>query len=86
MTEEEYLILDELYFMRSWKDLVEKSDLDMEEQTLKEYLVRLCEKGWIAFYLSVNKEPAGDLTQLPIHYQHCFYLATKAGLLVHTSK
>ncbi len=83
MTNAEFDILDELYFIRSYKDLVES--LDMSKVILKSTLEKLLKRGWISCYVSPIEEIELDNKNLEKEYWKYHYLATKAGLGAHNS-
>ncbi|MFT6213911.1 MAG: DNA-binding HxlR family transcriptional regulator [Roseivirga sp.] len=84
MTDEEFDVLDELYFVQSFDFLKEESNLNSEILTLT--LKALIEKGWVKCFAD---RPA----LVPIHekslgkeWETYFYLATKDGLLAHNGR
>lgn len=81
MTELEFDVLDELYFVVSFSYLLET--LEMEEQTLKEALQSLLAKGWIKCFLDASEEAMQDEIEFDHKYKEYFYLASKKGLLAH---
>ncbi len=83
MSDEEFEVIDELYFVTSYQDL--KSTTDYSDNSLKSILVGLIEKGWIKVYKSVDVEI--DLGQVEQHdLVTCFFLASKKGLFEHNSQ
>jgi hypothetical protein len=84
MTEGEFVVLDELYFVQSYAELQESTALEKEE--LKKVLEGLLAKAWIRCLSSRSGEPAAAVEALPEQFQNYFYLATKAGLLAHNSR
>ncbi len=82
MTDEEFDLMDELYFVQSFNDL--KETLGWEEAKLLSTLQLLFEKEYIKCLagpdeeLSVNPDISGE------GKQYCF-LATKKGLLAHNT-
>lgn len=83
MTNAEFDILDELYFIRTYKDLVES--LDMSKVILKSTFEKLLKRGWIKCYISPIEEIELDIKNLEKEYWKYHYLATKAGLRAHNS-
>ena len=85
MTNRQYQILDELYFVVSFAGLAQATGLP--EATLQQELRTLRENGWIKVlypnpdteYTSLQNQPEPDLAA-------CYYLATKAGLLAHNAR
>jgi hypothetical protein len=79
MTNLEFDILDELYFVISFDELVQKSEL--KEDDLIVGLKSLYDKRWIKILKTHDEEVFNvDLT---VNYHNYFYLATKQGLLAH---
>lgn len=84
MTELEYEILDELYFLTTFDQLMKKLNIDGEK--LKSGLGRLFEKGWIRV---LEKQIETDVENLDFfykNYKNYNYLASKAGLIAHNSR
>ena len=84
MTDAEYDILDELYFVISFADLQEA--LGIEEQLLKAELSNLVEKKWVKCFGSVSDELPEEAVDFESNYQNYHYLASKEGLLKHNSR
>lgn len=82
MLDDEYDLLDELYFLQSFTYL--KRVLDWEEEKLLATLQLLYDKEWIKCYITPDEE-IFEKTNLHISGQKYFYLATKKGLLSHTT-
>ena len=80
MTELEFDVLDELYFVLSYQQLVEACELD--EQELVATLATLYEKGWVKVLQTVDDEAIEPL-DLPVKFHTYYYLATKKGLHAH---
>lgn len=84
MTDLEYDVLDELYFVISFPQLL--STLELEEDELKNVLRTLLRKEWIKCFRNQTTELNEDETDFSHHYRDYFYLATKTGLLAHHGK
>jgi hypothetical protein len=84
MTDTEFDILDELYFLKSFAEL--NRVLKIPEIVLKEELENLYQKGWLKCYESAIKEPISGEPDFQANYQKYYYLATKAGLLAHNTQ
>lgn len=84
MTDAEFDVLDELYFVQSFQYLID--ELDMEKEDLKEVLTALVNKGWVKCFLSMHEEALSHELHLDEKYQEYFYLATKAGLMAHNGR
>ncbi|WP_424964087.1 transporter [Ekhidna sp.] len=83
MTDEEFDIIDELYFVTAYTDLKEATDLSDAE--LKENLIQMAMKGWVRVYKSVDEESELDKLDFD-NYQSFFYLASKKGLFEHNTQ
>lgn len=84
MSDNEFDILDELYFVTSYADL--KSTLSLTDEELCKGLESLLEKAYIKI-LYPDQDTEQDYTP-EAFAKHCkdyYYLATKAGLFVHNS-
>lgn len=84
MSEQEYLILDELYFLQSFQELQELTQLPLEE--LQAVLGDLLGKGWVKCIRSREGEEPVGLDEFKAGYVRLHYLATKSGLLAHNSR
>jgi hypothetical protein len=84
MTDTEFEVLDELYFIESFDSLVKT--LSMPEAQLKAVLAGLLEKGWIKCLSSATGDLPSDQEGFESQYKKYYYLATKAGLLAHNSR
>lgn len=83
MTDSEFEVLDELYFVQSYAELQESTGY--EDGRLAEVLDELLRKGWIRCLGSRAGEEM-TVQKLPANYREYFYLASKAGLFAHNSK
>jgi len=84
MTNLEFEILDEIYFVESFANLQKK--IDTNEQTLKNTLKQMIEKGWVKCFANQYTEVVFDTHSFEEKYQIYHYLATKEGLLAHNSR
>ena len=84
MSEQEFLVLDELYFLQSFQELHEQSGLAEEE--LKKVLEGMLAKGWVKCLRSREGEEPVEVAEFQQKYNDLLYLATKAGLLAHNSR
>lgn len=84
MTEEEFDILDELYFLQPYSYLQET--LDFSPEKLKAILQELVGKGWVRVYRNATDEI--DTRELGIAQsaEEYLYLASKEGLLIHNGR
>ena len=83
MTDLEFNILDELYFVTGFSQLVDSCDLD--EKLLIKALDELYKKGWIRILSSVDVDEDKDHVDLKNKYLDYYYLASKEGLFAHNS-
>lgn len=83
MSDLEFDIIDELYFVTSYKDLQEKLNLPPGE--LENALHGLVEKGWVNYFTALDgpENPASS-PQFP--FSSMYFLASKKGLMAHNSK
>lgn len=84
MTDIEFDVLDELYFVQPFAHLVE--ELDLDELALRDALATLIEKGWVKCFLSMQEEALSFEVKLEEKYKEYFYLATKVGLMAHNGR
>ena len=84
MTDVEFDVLDELYFVQPYDYLA--SELELEDSELKEVLISLIEKGWVKCFLNMQEEALSHELQLDEKYREYFYLATKPGLMAHNGR
>lgn len=84
MSEAEFDILDELYFVISFEELQEK--VQMEEEVLKLELGNLIRKGWVRVLEKKSDNSVEDLHSFNKNYKFYNYLASKEGLLAHNSR
>ena len=84
MSEEEFEVIDQLYFVTSYKDLNDSCSLN--ETELLEVLISLSDKGWVKCYAEPDKEIGLTETDLKKNYDNYEYLATKQGLLAHNMR
>ncbi len=84
MTENEFDILDELYFVTSYPDL--RRTLSLSDDELCAGLQALLAKGYIKIlYPDQDTEHDYNAADFLKNCQQYYYLATKAGLVVHNS-
>jgi hypothetical protein len=82
MTNDEFDLLDELYFLHPYPYL--KSSLDWEDARLLMNLAILLEKGWIRCYAAPDQE-IFEALPMTDRGKDFYYLATKQGLLNHNT-
>jgi len=83
MTDLEFEIIDELYFVQSFEKLVD--ELDIGPKGMVKALDGLIAKGWVRCFYKGTDEPVLDNIDLQNNYNNYLYLATKEGLLKHNS-
>jgi hypothetical protein len=84
MTDTEFDVLDELYFVQSYGAL--HGQLQISEEALRETLVQLARKGWVKVLRSHDDEAEPEEAYRAESYANYYFLATKAGLLAHNSR
>jgi hypothetical protein len=83
MTDNEFDVLDELYFVTSYNDLLKQ--LDFSDDLLITTLNMLKDKGWVKFLKDIDQE--WNITELTIdQIKQSYFLASKSGLLAHNSQ
>jgi len=82
MSDEEFDLLDELYFVQPYAFLQET--LGWEDKKLLATLVILLEKGWIKCFTEPDQE-CFEAINLQEVGKGLLYLATKKGLMAHTT-
>ena len=83
MTDEEFDVLDELYFVIRFDDLLEATEKDADE--LIKILKSLFSKGWIKVLKTVDDEVPDSEIDMDNSSSEYYFLATKKGLLAHNS-
>ncbi|KEO72765.1 hypothetical protein [Anditalea andensis] len=83
MTEEEFELLDELYFVQGYGYL--KEELGWDDEKLLITLQELFEKGYIKCLTHPDKE-LFDQINIEAKGASYFYLATKKGLMHHNTR
>ncbi len=83
MTDLEFDILDELYFVISFDELVENSG--HSEDDVVNVLKELYNRKWIRVLLTVEKDEDPKSIDLDRNYEKYLYLASKQGLFAHNS-
>ena len=84
MKDEEYDILDELYFVTPYTVLAKETNLSKED--LKSHLVNLINKGFVKVYLSMDEEVEKSEIDMNERFENYYYLASKKGLFEHNSR
>jgi hypothetical protein len=84
MTDLEFDILDELYFIQPFQEL--RKNVRMEEKELLVGLRGLLSKGWLRCFTAPDEEVHFEENTFNKDYHQYYYLASKEGLLAHNSK
>ena len=85
VTDPEYDIVDELYFVTSFNDLAQRTNLSAA--VLEYHLRELLEQEYVkCFYPDPDTEQAYEITSFGAIARDCYYLVTKAGLLEHNTR
>ena len=84
MTDDEFNIIDELYFVTSYQDL--KEGCQLSDEVLQTNLISLVKEGLVRVYKNVDE--ASELQQINLkdHFKKYFYLASKKGLFEHNTQ
>jgi hypothetical protein len=84
ITDLEYEILDELYFVISFEDL--KQRLPVKDEELKYVLSSLLQRNYIKCFSSISDEIPPEHLDFENNYRIYHYLASKEGLFAHNTK
>lgn len=84
MTEEEFDVLDELYFLQPYNYL--QDTFDYSPERLKAILQGLVHKNWVRVYRNATDELEAEELNLAQSAEKYLYLASKEGLLVHNGR
>ena len=84
MTDEEFDIIDELYFVTAYADL--KQATDLSDDQLKTHLIHMARQGWVRVYKTVDEESELDQLNFENDFRSYYYLASKKGLFEHNSQ
>ncbi|MEQ8471662.1 MAG: hypothetical protein RIC35_10765 [Marinoscillum sp.] len=83
MTDDEFEVLDELYFVTPFEQLLEETNMDSIK--LVQILNSIYLKGWVKIMETVDDEVPKEKLDLENKAGSYFFLATKEGLLAHNS-
>lgn len=84
MTDQEFDLLDELYFTVPFDRL--KQELQWTEQDILSGLMELLDKGWVKAFDVQKDAETDDVDYIRQHYTGLSFLATKKGLMAHNSR
>jgi hypothetical protein len=82
MSDEEFDLLDELYFVQPYSFLQET--LGWGDKQLLDTLTSLVEKGWVKCFTEPDQECFESINLQEVG-KELMYLATKKGLMAHTT-
>ncbi len=90
MTDTEFLVMDELYFVIKYEELLDNCDISSEE--LVNTLNSLFKKEWIRILIPKVLNGGSDLmdveeknVDINSRFQQYYFMASKAGLMAHNS-
>ena len=84
MTDLEYDVIDNLYFVTSYGSL--KEELSFDDRVLMQLLWRLMEKRWVKCLRDPESEIWPDHHEFELNFSDYHYLATKEGLFLHNER
>lgn len=84
MTNQEYDILDELYFLTSFQFLQE--NVGAKSLKLEQILWKLIVKDWVLCHQDGDVEITPTKTKFESEFGNYHYLASKKGLLAHNAR
>lgn len=84
MTDQEFDILDELYFLTGFKELEETCGVSGEN--IVRLLWQLIDKGWVNCYKNYDQEFEPGKEEFTRNFANYHYLASKKGLLAHNAR
>lgn len=84
MTDAEFDVLDALYFVTPFAEVVQESGLP--EAVVRDALRGMVHRGWVRCYQGPDTELMPQEVVFEEHYGAYHYLATKAGLLAHNGR
>jgi len=84
MTDAEFDLLDELYFVQPFDFL--KDELGWKDEEILDVLTSLQKKDWIKCFSEMDIEVYPPQLNLEEHYKSYLYLASKKGLMAHNGR
>ena len=81
LTDFESQVLDELYFIRSFKELLE--ELGCESEYLRNTLMNMLEKNWVKLFYEEELIDDPDLINFNYSFDSLKFNASKLGLKIH---
>ncbi|MBC7451104.1 MAG: transporter [Cytophagales bacterium] len=83
MTDTEFELIDQLYFVQSFHDL--SNSMGMNEKELTEALKNVFGKGWMKVLDKHTDAEIADMQVWEKDLTNFYYLATKKGLFAHNT-
>lgn len=83
MTDIEYDIIDELYFVISFEDLLR--NVSIEEKVLVYQLKEMINKEWVRCFINISGDEPSKELDFENQYKNYYYLASKEGLKAHNT-
>ena len=84
MTDQEFDILDELYFLTGFEELKEGCGLKNEE--LVPALWKIIKKEWVNCFKNYDQEFQATQSEFETNFADYHYLASKKGLMAHNAR
>jgi hypothetical protein len=84
MSDAEFNLLDELYFITTFEEL--EKNFVFGRENLKDTIRQLMSKSWVKMMDKTSDEEIRDMHEFEQNYHQYNFLATKEGLLAHNSK
>ena len=84
MTDLQFEILDELYFVISFDEVKDKLNLD--ESIFLEELQKLVEKEWVKCFINNSELSSEEVSKNLLDYKLYQFLSSKKGLFAHNSR
>ena len=84
MTDQEFDLMDELYFVKTFTELTDVKHI--KHQTIIETLKQLLEQHWVKILDENDNEIGYNATSFAKNINNYHFIATKAGLLAHNGR
>lgn len=84
MTDKEFDVLDELYFLTSFQELQENCGIPSDK--LASLLWEMITKEWINCFKNYDQEFVPEKDEFQAQFGNYHYLASKKGLLKHNAR
>lgn len=84
MTDLEFEIMDQLYFVIAFPEIVKESNL--ATNIVRDVLWDMIDKGWVKCLKNPEREVQISHDEFKVNYSNYHYLATKKGLFQHNAK